>query len=242
MKTKKLKKAMTENKTHVHDGKRLMKGAATAGGAIAGLTAASFLSEQSGDNVEDHEMISMADIEKNNHTEMIHDISVGEPEMESEEQDVIEDLVKKSDDAVVEQPEPEIPIPEVEPVTEEELARIDESVMYGEEIDPDDVDMADVINVDQIGTVYTVDGESMLAADIHDQDGNDLLMVDVDGDGVFDVITTKEGEIITEVGGELDVSDAEAMMTADDADYLSASDYDASLDIDMDITNDIIEL
>lgn len=114
-------------------------------------------------------------------------------------------------------------------------------VVTGEEIDPDDVDMEDVINVDQIGTVYTVDGQSMLAAAIHDPEGNELMMVDVDGDGVFDVVATTEGEAIAEVGGDIDISDAEHMMAGEDSGWLAANDFDNSMDVGSDIQDDIIE-
>lgn len=114
-------------------------------------------------------------------------------------------------------------------------------IVAGEEIDPDDVDMEDVINVDQIGTVYTVDGQSMLAASIHDSEGNELMMVDIDGDGVFDVVATPEGDAIAEIGGDIDISDAEMMMDSEDGDYLASNDFDNSLDLGSDIQDDIIE-
>lgn len=110
-----------------------------------------------------------------------------------------------------------------------------------QEIDPNDIDVANIINVDEIGTVYTVDGESLLAAAVHDQNGNDLLMVDVDGDEVFDVVTTYEGELISHVSGDIDISDAEHMMTATEPGYLAANEFDNNLDMGSDIQQDIIE-
>lgn len=117
-----------------------------------------------------------------------------------------------------------------------------DEIITGEEIDPNDVDMADVINVDSVGTVYTVDGQSLPAAAIHDDDGNELLIVDVDGDGVFDVVTTAEGDVVAEIGGDIDVSDAEHMMTDEAGGYLAANDFDESLDVGSDIEDDIIEV
>lgn len=137
---------------------------------------------------------------------------------------------------------PQEPVGNVEPVNgEEPPTDLVGSIISGEEIDPADVDETDIINVDQIGTVYTVDGQNMLAAAIHDDEGNELMMVDVDGDGVFDVVTTPEGEAIAEVGGDIDVSDAEHMMTGEDSGWLAANDFDNSMDVGSDIQNDIIE-
>lgn len=130
----------------------------------------------------------------------------------------------------------------VEPVSgEEPPTNLVDSIIAGEEIDPADMDVTNIINVDQIGTVYTVEGQNMLAAAIHDDEGNELMMVDVDGDGVFDVVTTPEGEAIAEVGGDIDVSDAEHMMTGEDSGWLAANDFDNSMDVGSDIQNDIIE-
>lgn len=101
-----------------------------------------------------------------------------------------------------------------------------EAIIAEDKIDPNDIDMADVINFDDIGTVYTVDGESYTAAAFHDAAGNNLIMVDVDGDNVFDVITDYDGNLIAEVPGNLSVGDAQEDIADDDV-YLA---YDNEMD------------
>lgn len=110
-----------------------------------------------------------------------------------------------------------------EVVNPDEIA---EAIIAENKIDPNDIDMADVINFDEIGTVYTVDGESYTAAAFHDAAGNNLIMVDVDGDNVFDVITDYDGNLIAEVPGNLSVGDAQEDVADDDV-YLA---YDNEMD------------
>ena len=116
--------------------------------------------------------------------------------------------------------EPEVN-PEVEPVIEPDVDPdiIAEAIISEDEIDPNDIDPADVINFNEIGVVYTVDGDTYTAASFHDPDGNELMMVD--GDEIFDVITTPDGDIITDANG-MTVSDAELSISDDDV-YLAAT-------------------
>lgn len=103
---------------------------------------------------------------------------------------------------------------------------IAEAIIAENKIDPNDIDMVDIINFDEIGTVYTVDGECYTAAAFHDAAGNNLIMVDVDGDNVFDVITDYDGNLIAEVPGNLSVGDAQEDIADDDV-YLA---YDNEMD------------
>ncbi len=103
---------------------------------------------------------------------------------------------------------------------------IADAIIAESHIDPNDIDMADVINFDEIGTVYTVDGESYMAATFHDEAGNNLVMIDVDGDNVFDVITDTEGNLLAEVPGNISIGDAEEDI-ADPDEYLA---YDSETD------------
>lgn len=103
---------------------------------------------------------------------------------------------------------------------------IAEAIIAEEKIDPNDIDMVDIVNFDEIGTVYTVDGESYTAAAFHDDAGNDYIMIDVDGDDVFDVIADGEGNLIAEVPGNISVGDAQEDIE-DDGEYLAYDeDYD----------------
>ena len=80
------------------------------------------------------------------------------------------------------------------------------------EIDPNDVDVADIIQIDNVSTYYNPDGSEMPIAMVHTQDGAQFMMVDVDNDMTFDVITDLEGNPIVQVDGNLTFSDVEDMM------------------------------
>lgn len=132
-------------------------------------------------------------------------------------------------------PEP-TPIPEPEPLPENEAENIVDVIV--EEIDPQDIDMEDIILVDNIGSVYTTDGEELNAVLIHDANGNQALMVDIDNDDVYDVIVDQEGELIAQVGGDIDVSDVELMHSHQHghSDYLEPNSYDVAMN---EVNNDI---
>lgn len=136
------------------------------------------------------------------------------------------------------EPEPEpTPEPEPEPIPEEDIVDV-----IVEEIDPQDIDMEDVLLVDEIGTVYTVDGGELNAALIHDSQGNQAVMVDADGDNVYDVIATPEGDIIAQVPGDIDVSDVELLYAQQhgDSGYMEQNDFDVAMNEEHgDIQNDI---
>ena len=141
------------------------------------------------------------------------------------------------------EPIPE-PTPEPEPDLEPEPWDPEDDIVdvIVEEIDPQDIDMEDVLLVDEIGTVYTVDGGELNAALIHDSQGNQAVMVDVDGDNVYDVIATPEGEVIAQVPGDIDVSDVELLYTQQHGHtgYMEQNDFDIAMNEEnSDIQNDI---
>lgn len=135
-------------------------------------------------------------------------------------------------------PDPEpIPEPEPDPIPEEDIVDV-----IVEEIDPQDIDMEDVLLVDEIGTVYTVDGGELNAALIHDNQGNQAVMVDIDGDSVYDVIATPEGDVIAQVPGDIDVSDVELLYAQQhgDSGYMEQNDFDVAMNEEHgDIQDDI---
>lgn len=159
----------------------------------------------------------------------MHDEEIEDQPTQNEESEVIEEQ------ALIEE------VPQEVPIAGEDVDEIADAIISGSEIDPNDIDMAEVINFDEIGTVYTVTGEVHTAASFHGEDGNELLMVDVDGDEIFDVITTTGGELLAEVDGELNVSDAE-MMIYDEPVYLAQNELEQqSSTIIEDIVDDIIQ-
>lgn len=123
---------------------------------------------------------------------------------------------------------------------------IADALIAEEQIDPNDIDMTDVVNFDEIGTVYTVDGDSYTAAAFHDAAGNQLVMIDVDGDNTFDIVTDEYGNPLVDQNGELlaagdlTVDDAESAIH-DDATYLAHNDAENIDDFDADsLAQDLI--
>ncbi|MDE5878208.1 MAG: hypothetical protein K2H47_12030 [Muribaculaceae bacterium] len=98
-----------------------------------------------------------------------------------------------------------------------------EAVIAEEQVDPTDIDVDNVINFQEVGTMYTADGASHAAASFQDASGHNLVMVDVDDDGVFDVFADNSGNILAPVTGRVTVDDAE-MHVADDGGYLAYND------------------
>lgn len=123
-----------------------------------------------------------------------------------------------------------------EPINPEEIA---EAIISEEQIDPNDIDMAEVVNFDEIGTVYTVDGESYTAATFHDAAGNQLVMVDVDGDNTFDVVTDMDGNVLANANN-MTVDDAEIGI-ADENTYLASNELDSTGEVSDDsIADDLL--
>lgn len=140
-------------------------------------------------------------------------------------------------------PEPTpVPEPTPEPIHEPEPGSGDIVDVIVEEIDPRDIDMEDVLLVDDIGTVYTVDGDELNAALIHDEQGSQAVMIDVDGDLVYDVIATPEGDVIAQVPGDIDVSDVELLYAQQHGHtgYMEQNDFDIAMNEEnSDIQSDI---
>lgn len=108
-------------------------------------------------------------------------------------------------------PEPD-PIPEPAPEPEPNPNRQDDVVdIIVEEIDPLDIDLADVLLIDEVGVLYFDDGTEMNVAIINDGHGNQTMMADIDGDLVYDVEATLDGQVLGQIPCDIDVSDAELL-------------------------------
>lgn len=79
--------------------------------------------------------------------------------------------------------------------------------IIGEEIDPNDVDVADMVIIDNVDTIYMEDGTEVPVAVVHDENNDQYLMVDIDDDMTFDTILDMEGNPIASVDGNLTMSD-----------------------------------
>lgn len=75
------------------------------------------------------------------------------------------------------------------------------------EIDPNDVDVADVLTIDNIDTYHFEDGSEMPVALVHTEDNAQYLMVDINDDMTFDMIYDLQGNPIAQVEGSLTMSD-----------------------------------
>ncbi len=96
--------------------------------------------------------------------------------------------------------------------------------------------------MDDIRTVYGVDGSELNAALIHDNEGNQAIMVDVDGDRIYDIIATPEGDVIAQIPGDIDASDAEIMYAQQHGhtEYIAPNEFDTALNEENpNIQNDI---
>lgn len=100
-----------------------------------------------------------------------------------------------------------------------------------EEIDPQDIDVEDVILVDDIGTIYTEEGDELTAAIIHNEDGTQAMLVDVDGDNVYDVIVGPQGNESIPSNVDIDTSDVELMYAQqhDHSGYIEKNEFDVAM-------------
>ena len=94
-------------------------------------------------------------------------------------------------------------------------------------VDPTDIDMENM-DIASVGTVETVDGEVLTAAQIVGDNGETLYMVDVNGNGSYDVVTDDTGNVLADVPSTLTVSDTESIIGTnnDDYGYLAQNDSD----------------
>jgi len=134
----------------------------------------------------------------------------------------------------------------VEPVTPDEVLEdpevaVDE-ILDGEYVDPGDIDSPEMVNFDSIGTVYTVDGEEFTAASFHMDNGFEGVMIDVDGDGVFDDIAAQTSDGLAKVGDApgFTVDDVELELNPDDSYLAQNDDIDHTL-ADDSFADDIID-
>lgn len=131
--------------------------------------------------------------------------------------------------------------------TEEEVQQPEEvdpdliaqEIISGEEIDPTDIDAENVVNFAEVGTVYGSDGHEYAAAVITDEMGNEMTVVDIDGDSEYDVILDDDGTVACAMPGHLNVDDAELAVSSETG-YIAPTEGEiASVGMD-DMMQDII--
>lgn len=118
-----------------------------------------------------------------------------------------------------------------------------EEILAVEEIDEADSAGDQLFTFDSLGTVYTIDGEELSAAAFHLEDGFEGVMVDVDGDGIFDevAVNSDDGLVAVAEAPAFSVDDAEYQLSQDNNDYLAQEDdIDHTLEDDS-FMDDIID-
>lgn len=122
---------------------------------------------------------------------------------------------------------------------------IAQQIVEGDYIDPTDIDMPEVLDIAEVQTITTIDGQEVSAAVMYASDGSEIYMVDVDHDNQFDQIQTAEGQVIEDFNGTLTVSDAEVMISEAEGEtgYLASSETDTfEASLDTEIQQDIIDI
>lgn len=107
-----------------------------------------------------------------------------------------------------------------------------------EEIDPNDIDAEDIMAFDELGVIYTEDGGIYNVAMLHDGYGEDYVLVDIDGDLYFDVLTDTDFNYLADVDNLVSVNDVESSLN-DGSGYLAADDTTSYAIEHTDFTQDI---
>ena len=137
---------------------------------------------------------------------------------------------------------PEEPISE-HTTNEEEINEIAQEIIGEDYIDPTDID-APNLDIASLGTITTADGQELAAAQIITDAGDELFVVDVDNDNVYDIVADAHGNTVGEVGS-LTVGDAEVIMTENGGDtgFLADNGNDGTTDdLLSGIENDIVDI
>lgn len=185
MDTKKFKINTTET---IKSGKKITKSSilSKAGFTLVGAFAGAAFS--SADSPEE-----TAQIEE----ELVQETPVEEPQMESSQQSY------QADDDITE-PQPLDSNNYQEPHSEDNQEDIDPNTIaqnIADEIDPNDIDSANVITPDSYDYAYLPDGTQQLVIVGHTPDGTEFILADIDGDGIYGDIFDTSGEMVAQIDG-----------------------------------------
>lgn len=94
-------------------------------------------------------------------------------------------------------------------------------------VDPADNDMGN-LDIAAVGTIETVDGQVLSAAQFTGDNGETIYAVDVDGDNTYDVVTDASGNVLADMPSTLTVSDSENIVSVNNGDtgYLAQNEHD----------------
>ena len=117
------------------------------------------------------------------------------------------------------------------------------NILTGEYVDPSDIE-AQNLAITNVGTIETVDGQVLNAAQFTGENGEQLYMIDVDGNNQYNLVADASGNIVGEIPGTLTVSDSESLLAENSGEggYMAHGDTDNTPDDgDMnDIDQDIL--
>lgn len=105
--------------------------------------------------------------------------------------------------------------------TGEEIDPNDVAQAIAEEVDPNDIDSDNILTPDGYDYAYLDDGRQLFCIIAHDPDGNQYILTDIDGDGVFGDIFDINGNLVAQLDEGLSTSDILDMMD-DSGEYLAA--------------------
>lgn len=220
---------------------------AAMGGAAVGLGASAFINPDPVDPVNPGNNVNTVTEEEKNGQEISQ-----EPEIVVEEPQEPEKVIDEPQEPEIPPQEPELIDEPADDPTEVVIEvgptedTIPEPVMPVEEIDPNDIDVADVIeDVSLVEVVYDPMGNPMVVATAHNAEWGEFYLMDVDMDGDFDVILDSAGMPMIDLVGENDqlvtITDLEAIITDD---YIPRTEIDDMIAqnnmIGEQIQNDII--
>lgn len=116
-----------------------------------------------------------------------------------------------------------------------------DDLIAGEYIDPNDIDY-ESIPFQEVGIIETVDGQQLTAAVFTGKDGEEMAMIDVDGDQKYDYVMNNQGELVEDVqqfgitksDSESMISEGEGLYTyTEHEDEPTAENYEDSLTDDI---------
>lgn len=121
---------------------------------------------------------------------------------------------------------------------EQHIAAYEDEVVAVEAVDPNDLDEPDMVEYGEVGVIVGENGVDQNYAMIEIGD-DQLAMVDLDDDGVFDVITNEQGHAVMDLSAEnkpaFTMSDAEVQLQEQSGqyEYMAQTEFDNNSDTSM---------
>ena len=130
------------------------------------------------------------------------------------------------------------PLEEIVQNGELDVDRIVDEIIAIEEVDPNDIDMEDLLVFEDVGVIYTEEGDIINVATGSDIYGEPFVLVDIDGDLYFDFATDENLNIVGTVDNHIAMGDVEIQIY-DEYAQLPTDDATSEAIDQMDFTGDI---